>query len=172
MDILFKNKTLDQVMTSRRSGAANAAKASVRDFLGLDNEDFVDDYRDDVIEKRRQHREERKRQKEEERRERPLEEEEEETEAPEPGSEAGDAGREPILDAEERAQLKESLTQAYYANPDGEAFYEDAIAELERFGLYEVVDQVRDHHERNASFESNEALLEFILRCLDDDSNF
>ena len=172
MDILFKNKTLDQVMTSRRSGAANAAKASVRDFLGLDNEDFVDDYRDDVNEKRRQHREERKRQKEEERRERPLEEEEEETEAPEPGSEAGDAGREPILDAEERAQLKESLTQAYYANPDGEAFYEDAIAELERFGLYEVVDQVRDHHERNASFESNEALLEFILRCLDDDSNF
>ncbi len=173
MDLLFKNKTLDQVMTSRRSGAANAAKASVRDFLGLDNEDFVDDYRDEVNQRRREHREERKAQKEAERRNaQPLEEEEEEeTEAPEPDSEVGDASREPILDAEERVQLKESLTQAYYANPDGDAFYEDAISELERFGLYEVVDQVRDHHERN-SYESNEALLDFILSCLDDDSNF
>ena len=173
MDILFKNKTLDQVMTSRRSGVTAGTKASVRDFLGLDNEDFVDDYRDDVNEHRRQHREERKRQKEEEeRRNRPLEEEEEEQEAPEPASETGgDSSRAPILDAEERAQLKEALNQAYYANPDGEAFYEDCISELSRYGLYEIVDQVRDHHERN-SYESNEALLDFVNRCLDDDSNF
>ena len=174
MDLLFKNKTLDQVMTSRRSGAANAAKASVRDFLGLDNEDFVDDYRDEVNQRRREHREERKAQKEAERRRNTQlfeEEEEEETEAPEPGSETGDADRAPILDLEERNQLKESLTQAFYANPDGDAFYEDAISELERFGLHDIIDQVRDHHERN-SYESNEALLDFILSCLDDDSNF
>ena len=177
MNILFKNKTLDQVMTSRRSGVTAGTKASVREFLGLDNEDFVDDYRDDVNEHRREHREERKRQKAEEARRKgeSREEEEEELfeeEAPEPGSESGgDSSRAPILDAEERAQLKEFLNQAYNANPDGEAFYEDCISELSRYGLYEIVDQVRDHHDRNYS-ESNEELLEFILRCLDDDSNF
>ena len=166
MDILFRNKTLDQVMTSRRSGVTAGTKASVRDFLGLDSEDFVDDYRDEINERRRKHREDRKRRKEHPEEELPPE------EAPaEPGSETVDGGREPILDADERSQLKEAINQAYYTDPEGESFYEDCISELNRFGLYEIIDQVRDHHERNSS-ESNEALLDFILRCIDDDSNF
>ena len=167
MDILFRNKTLDQIMTSRRSGVTAGTKASVRDFLGLDSEDFVDDYRDEINERHRKHREKR-----EERKRAAREEEHPEEEAPvEPGSETGDSSRAPILDAEERAQLKEALSQAFYADPEGESFYEDCISELSRFGLYEIVDQVRDHHERNSS-ESNEALLDFILRCIDYDSNF
>ena len=166
MDILFKNKTLDQVMTSRRSGVTAGTKASVRDFLGLDSEDFVDDYRDSINERRLKHRKERKR-----RREHPEERPEEEEVPSEPPSETGDSDRRPILDSEERAQLKESLRQAFYADPESESFYEDCIGELNRFGLYEIIDQVQDHHGRNST-ESNEALLEFILDCIDDDSNF
>ncbi|MBR5389252.1 hypothetical protein IK146_01690 [Candidatus Saccharibacteria bacterium] len=163
MNLLYGTKTLDQVMTSRRSGVAAGTKASVRDFLGLDSEDFVDDYRDKIYERRRKHREDRERKKEHS--------EEEET-TPEPGSESGvDSGVAPILTPEQRGMLKESIRDAFNADPDGEHFYEDSIGILSSYGLKHIVDQVRDHHERNNS-ELNDSLLDFILRCIDDDSNF
>ncbi len=164
MDLLFKNNTLDQIMTSRRSGAANAAKRAVRDFLGLDSDDFVEDYRDDSNERKKKHRIERQR-----RREHPEEFPEEET--TEAHSETGESDFPPIYDADGREFLRETFRQMFNDDPESEDFYAEAFDELVARGLDLASEKLRDYYERNPHI-SNRDLLEFILGLLDDDENF
>jgi hypothetical protein len=151
-------------MTSRRSGAANAAKRAVRDFLGLDSDDFVEDYRDDSNERKKKHRIERQR-----RREHPEEFPEEET--TEAHSETGESDFPPIYDADGREFLRETFRQMFNDDPESEDFYAEAFDELVARGLDLASEKLRDYYERNPHI-SNRDLLEFILGLLDDDENF
>lgn len=160
MSLLEQNDALEPIITSRRSGAANAAKRVVRDFLGLTDNDFVEDYRDQMNEERRRHREERRRRREGR-----------EPEREEPTSETGDSSFAPLYTPAEREQFKDEFTNHYYDDPENEDFYDDIYNDLLGANLDIIAQLFREFREHNPS-ASNSDLLNYLLSLFDDDSNF
>lgn len=151
--LLDKKGKLEQIYTSRRSGAGLGSKDKVRDLLDLDDDFKIAQYRQQKSDERRKLREKIKEKLKNE------------------GHDVDDDSAHPSPSYDNSSYFSGMLDELYNENPDSEHFYAESYKLLRKFNLDFIASKYQEFHKNNESADNYE-LLSYLFELLENPDNY
>ena len=151
--LLHEKGKLGQILLTRSAGGANNAKDKLRDFLGLDDDAFVNEY----LEKYRPENEGKRKKK-----------------GKKGGADPNDAHVDTgIYDASDRDYFQTLVTELYMTGPDSPTFADEALDIIRKnIGKSSYLSSLFEAHLKSNPTASNADLLSELYSLLSDPSNY
>ena len=152
-NLLDSKGKLEQIYTSRRSGAGLGSKDKVRDLLDLDDDYKISKYREKKSEERRKLREKI------------------EAKLRAEGHDVDCDSVHPSLSYDNSSYFSGMLDELYNQNPDSEQFYAESYKLLRKFSLDFIASKYQEFHKNNESADNYE-LLSYLFELLENPDNY